>query len=213
MVKSKFTPEQKIQIVLESIRTSISTAELCRKHNVHPQTFHNWKQRFMESGKAGLSQSGKKDPIKTMKKREEDYKRLIGELTIANDILKKTWEERQRLSAVRELYEKMSLRKSLCYAGISRRMWYHKPKARNVGLDPATVQVVQRIGGKRPTYGTRRMAAQVCRETHTATNRKKIQRIFRKLGWIEPQKTKNDIIAPIACSSSRMHQTSYGRRT
>ena len=76
MVKSKFTPEQKIQIVLESIRTSISTAELCRKHNVHPQTFHNWKQRFMESGKAGLSQSGKKDPIKTMKKREEDYKRL-----------------------------------------------------------------------------------------------------------------------------------------
>ena len=47
----------------------------------------------MESGKAGLSRSGKKDPIKTMKKREEDYKRLIGELTIANDILKKTWEE------------------------------------------------------------------------------------------------------------------------
>ena len=38
MVKSKFTPEQKIQIVLESIRTSISTTELCRKHNVHLQT-------------------------------------------------------------------------------------------------------------------------------------------------------------------------------
>ena len=88
MVKSKFTPEQKIQIVLESIRTSISTAELCRKHHVHSQTFHNWKQRFMESGKADPSQSGKKDPIKTMKKREEDYKRLIGELTVANDILK-----------------------------------------------------------------------------------------------------------------------------
>ena len=43
----------------------------------------------MESGKAGLSQSGKKDPIKTTKKREEDYKRLIGEMTIANEILKK----------------------------------------------------------------------------------------------------------------------------
>ena len=28
----------------------------------------------------------------------------------------------------------------------------------------------------------------------TVTNRKKIQRIFRKLDWIEPQKTKNDII-------------------
>ena len=75
MVKSKFTPGQKIHIVLESIRAGTSTAGLCRKHNVHPQTFHNWKQRFMGSGKTGLSQSGKKDPIKTMKKREEDYKR------------------------------------------------------------------------------------------------------------------------------------------
>ena len=98
------------------------------------------------------------------------------------------------MSAVRELHEKMSLRKSLYYVGISRRMWYHKPKAREIGLDLTTVKVVQRIGNKRPTYGTRRMAAQVCRKMHTATNCKKIQRIFRKLGWIEPQKTKNDII-------------------
>ena len=74
MAKSKFTPEQKIQTVLESIRTDTSTTEPCRKHNVYLQTFRNWKQRFMESGKAGLSQSGKKDSIKTMKKREEDYK-------------------------------------------------------------------------------------------------------------------------------------------
>ena len=43
------------------------------------------------------------------------------------------------MSAVRELYEKMSLRRSLRYAGISRHMWYHKPKARDIGLDMATV--------------------------------------------------------------------------
>ena len=42
-------------------------------------------------------------------------------------------------------------------------------------------------------HGYDTWAARVCRETHTATNRKKIQRIFRKLGWIEPQKTKNDL--------------------
>ena len=43
----------------------------------------------MESGKASLRQSGKKDPIKTMEKREENYKRLIGEMNIANYVLKK----------------------------------------------------------------------------------------------------------------------------
>ena len=34
MVKSKFTPDQKVQIVLESIKTNISTAELYRKHSL-----------------------------------------------------------------------------------------------------------------------------------------------------------------------------------
>ena len=73
-------------------------------------------------------------------------------------------------------------------------MWYHKHKAMEIGLDPAAVKAVQRISDKRSTYDTRHMAAPVCQETHAATNRKKIQRMFWKLGWIEPQKTKNDII-------------------
>jgi transposase InsO family protein len=38
------------------------------------------------------------------------------------------------------------------------------------------------------------MAAQVSRELGLPVNRKKIQRICHKLGWIEPRKTKNEII-------------------
>ena len=92
MVRTKFTPDQKIQIVLESIKTGISTAELCRKHNVHPQTFQAWRQKFMDAGKAGLGHYGKSDPVKAIKKENGDLKRIIGELTIANDALKKTLE-------------------------------------------------------------------------------------------------------------------------
>ena len=93
MVRSKFTPDQKVQIVLESIRTNITTAELCRKHNLNLQTFHTWRQKFMESGKAGLHHSGRNDPVKSIKRERDNYKRIIGELTIANDALKKTLEE------------------------------------------------------------------------------------------------------------------------
>ena len=101
----------------------------------------------MESGKAGMSQSGKKDPIKTMKERgrlQETDRRADH----CQRHFKKNLEGRQRLSAIRELHEKMSLRRSLRYAGISRRMWYHKLQTREIGLDLATVQVVQRISGK-----------------------------------------------------------------
>lgn len=99
------------------------------------------------------------------------------------------------MRAARQMHGEMNLRRSLQYAGASRRTWYYKPKPRRMGLDGDTVDAVQRIGRRRPTYGTRRMAAQVRRETGTATNRKKIQRIFRRLGWIEPQKAKNEIIS------------------
>ena len=92
------------------------------------------------------------------------------------------------------MHGQMSLRKSLGYAGISRSMWYYKPRPREVELKPDVVDAVRRIGGRRPTYGTRRMAAQVSRESKKPVNRKQIRRIYRRIGWIEPQKTKNEII-------------------
>ena len=46
MTRTLFTPEQKIQIIPESIKTNIGTAELCHKHNVHPTTFQTWRQQL-----------------------------------------------------------------------------------------------------------------------------------------------------------------------
>ena len=52
--KSRSPPVPKPrQIVLESIKTNISTAELCRKYNVHPPppTLQTWRQQFMDVDK------------------------------------------------------------------------------------------------------------------------------------------------------------------
>ena len=40
MTKTKFTLDQKTQIVLKSIRANLGMAELYRMHNLGPQTFH-----------------------------------------------------------------------------------------------------------------------------------------------------------------------------
>ncbi len=88
-----------------------------------------------------------------------------------------------------------SMNKTLQYSGASRTVWYHVKKPQKLTEpDPQTVSLVREIGNKRPTYGTRRMAAQIRRQTGVPTNRKKIQQIYRKIGWITPKKTKNDII-------------------
>ena len=88
----------------------------------------------------------------------------------------------------------MNLRKSLEYAGVSKCAWYYEPRPREIELNQEIVDAVKRISLKRPTYGTRRMAAKVEREVGVPVNRKQIQRIYRKAGYIEPKKTKNEII-------------------
>jgi putative transposase len=97
--QSKWTAEQKIAIVMESLNTSISIAELCRKHNVTPNAFYGWKEKFLEAGKLGLSSSGspKNNHQNTeLLNENERLKKLIGELTIANDCLKKAMEGGKR---------------------------------------------------------------------------------------------------------------------
>lgn len=69
MVASKFTPAEKVRIVLESLNTNISTAELCRKYNIHPQTFYSWKEKFVEGGKASLHGKSNDTVCKNLKKK------------------------------------------------------------------------------------------------------------------------------------------------
>jgi transposase-like protein len=51
--KSKLAPDEKVRMVLESLNTNISIAELCRKHAVSPPVFYSYRGR--SSSRAGSS--------------------------------------------------------------------------------------------------------------------------------------------------------------
>lgn len=99
-----------------------------------------------------------------------------------------------KMKAVAQVGKHMSLDKALQYCGMSKCAWYYAKKPRKIPLDVHITDVVKQVSLRRPAYGTRRMAARVARETDMPINRKKVQRIYRKIGWNEPQKGKNDII-------------------
>lgn len=92
------------------------------------------------------------------------------------------------------LERRMSLRKALAYSGCSRKTYYYEPRKRAIRLDPSIVSATEKIALARPSYGTRRMAAMLSRELHAPVNRKRVQRIYRALNWIEPSLKKKDII-------------------
>jgi transposase len=89
--KSKWAADEKIRIVLEFLNTNVSTAELCRKYGVRPPAFYSWREKFFQGGKLALS-GQLRDPAKEKEAENERLKKLIGELTIANDAFKKTLE-------------------------------------------------------------------------------------------------------------------------
>jgi transposase len=86
--RSRWSPEEKIEIVMESLNTNVSMAELCRRHNVTPATVNGWKEKFFHGGKMALM-GALKDPKKEVLDEKKELLRLIGEYAIANDALKK----------------------------------------------------------------------------------------------------------------------------
>lgn len=92
-ITRRWTPEDKTRIVMESLTTNITVAELCRKYNLNPNVFYNWKQKFIEGGKIALSGSSKENTMNRNKEVEIDrLKKIIGEQTITIDAFKKTLE-------------------------------------------------------------------------------------------------------------------------
>lgn len=98
------------------------------------------------------------------------------------------------MNAVRMMCDVVGLNRSLRLCGVSKKMWYYVPRPRNVSPDPEVQDAVRDIAQQRPTYGTRRMAAQASRELNRPVNRKAVRRIFGRLGWSKPSRTKKEII-------------------
>ncbi|MYG61373.1 MAG: helix-turn-helix domain-containing protein [Acidimicrobiales bacterium] len=54
------SPERKLQVVLAVLRGEVSAADAARRVGVAEQTVHNWKNAFLDAGRAGLAGAGRR---------------------------------------------------------------------------------------------------------------------------------------------------------
>lgn len=89
-----FTSEQKILIVMEAMRGELSTAAICRKYGISNNLFYTWNKEFMEAGKKRLHGDGERqattDEVSELRKENLRLKELVADLTLREDILKKS---------------------------------------------------------------------------------------------------------------------------
>ena len=55
ITRRKFTPEEKIRIVLEGFRHEVPIRDLCRREGIRPNVYYAWLRDFMEAGKERLA--------------------------------------------------------------------------------------------------------------------------------------------------------------
>lgn len=93
MKRRKWTPEEKLNIVLAGMKGDISVAELCRRHNISQTLYYRWRDVFIQRGLEGLS--GKpcvEKEREQLRAKTQEYEQLIGRLTVKLAELKKTFD-------------------------------------------------------------------------------------------------------------------------
>ena len=92
--RRKYTPEEKIRIVLEGFRREVAVNELCRREGIKPGAYYAWTKDFMEAGKERLTRDAVRDAtrqeIDDLKRENAELKQLVAELSLDVYRLKKT---------------------------------------------------------------------------------------------------------------------------
>ena len=92
--RRKYTPEEKVRIVLEGFRREVTVNELCRREGIKPGAYYAWTKDFLEAGKERLTRDTVRDAtrqeIEGLKRENGELKHLVADLSLEVYHLKKT---------------------------------------------------------------------------------------------------------------------------
>ena len=90
--RRRYTPEEKIRIVLEGFRREVTVNDLCRREGIKPHSYYAWTKEFMEAGKERLARDNVRDAtrqeIGELRRENGELKQLVGELSLQVSRLK-----------------------------------------------------------------------------------------------------------------------------
>jgi transposase len=91
--RRKYTPEEKVRIVLEGFRREVAVNELCRREGIKPGAYYAWTKDFLEAGKERLTRDAVRDATRQevdgLKRENNELKQLVADLSLEAYRLKK----------------------------------------------------------------------------------------------------------------------------
>lgn len=94
--RRRYSPQEKVKILLESFDRETTVTDICKKYSIHPNLYYQWKKELFENADSifadkRLKNKGKKESEKIKKLEEKlHYKdQLISEIVEENMHYKK----------------------------------------------------------------------------------------------------------------------------
>ena len=92
--RRRYTPEEKIRVVLKGFRREVTVNDLCRREGIKPHSYYAWTKEFIEAGKDRLTRDtvrhATRQEIQELKRESFELKQLVAELSLEVYRLKKT---------------------------------------------------------------------------------------------------------------------------
>jgi transposase len=91
----KFTPQQKLELVLASLRGQMSVAEICREHQISETLLRRWREQLLEAGVERFAGTQQHASEQDLRRKIRELERALGrktyELEVAGEALR-GWE-------------------------------------------------------------------------------------------------------------------------
>ncbi len=91
----KFTPQQKLELVMASWRGEKSIAELCREHDISESLLRRWREQVLDAGMERFAAGELRTEATELRRKVAHFERALGrktyELEVAGELLR-GWE-------------------------------------------------------------------------------------------------------------------------
>ena len=86
--RRKFSKDFKLDTVMEGLRGEKSIAQICRERNITDSLYYKWRDIFIENAEE-IFEDRRENQKEENEDRTAELERMVGRLTMENDILKK----------------------------------------------------------------------------------------------------------------------------
>lgn len=185
--RTSFSPEFKMQVVLESFNINITLADLAKKHATSVKNILNWKQQFLKNAHLSFDAVASKNQLESLKKENERLEKLLIKLQREkNEAIKKLKDVdiAVKKQMIDTSLSTLSIVQQCKLIGLNRPSLYYAPRPSKKNDDAIMKRICEIFEQNATAYGYRTMHQLLVKEGYKIG----VNKVHKLMKLLEEQK-------------------------